>query len=102
LCAPEKTEVIVVDGGSTDNTLDILKRENSLSLRWTSEPDLRIYDALNKGAKKASGKWIHFLGADDRLLRDSENLLNNWMILIRCITRTALIILATAKTSSLC
>ena len=68
LYAPDRTEVVVMDGGSTDNTIDILKKEESLSLKWASEPDHGIYDALNKAIKKASGRWLYFLGADDRLL----------------------------------
>ena len=62
-------EVIVIDGGSTDDTIAILKTfEHTLNLSWTSGPDAGIYDALNKGAQKAKGKWVYFLGADDRLL----------------------------------
>jgi glycosyltransferase involved in cell wall biosynthesis len=37
-------------------------------LKWVSEADKGIYDALNKGVKMAGGKWVYFLGADDRLL----------------------------------
>lgn len=60
-------EILVIDGGSTDNTLSILKNTAG-PLRWISEPDQGIYDALNKGARMAKGKWLYFLGADDRLL----------------------------------
>lgn len=56
-------EHIVVDGGSTDQTLSILNKYSSL--KWVSEPDKGIYDAMNKGVKLASGDWIIFLGADD-------------------------------------
>ncbi|RBL90339.1 glycosyltransferase family 2 protein [Chitinophaga flava] len=62
-------EVVVADGGSSDGTVAILKEYASqYRLIWTSEKDKGIYDALNKGVAMASGKWIHFLGADDRLL----------------------------------
>ncbi|WP_212003528.1 glycosyltransferase family 2 protein [Chitinophaga sp. HK235] len=62
-------EIVVIDGGSTDNTLSILKNyTGSFPLNWVSEPDKGIYDALNKGTRLAKGKWLHFLGADDRLL----------------------------------
>ena len=59
-------ELIIVDGGSTDGTLDILKNKNAQNISWTSEPDKGIYDAMNKGIKKAAGEWIIFLGADDQ------------------------------------
>ena len=56
-------EHIVVDGGSTDGTLDILARYPHI--RVVSEPDHGMYDALNKGLKIASGEIIGFLNADD-------------------------------------
>jgi len=61
-------EIIVIDGGSTDDTVKIAKAFDKLPLTLVSEPDKGIYDALNKGAKIAKGKWLHFLGADDILL----------------------------------
>jgi len=61
-------EHIVVDGGSTDGTLDILKKYPHL--KWTSEKDKGIYDAMNKGIKMADGEWIYFLGSDDYLLKE--------------------------------
>ncbi|WP_345949395.1 glycosyltransferase family 2 protein [Mucilaginibacter sp. PAMB04274] len=61
-------EVIIVDGGSTDDTIAVLQQYNAYINRWVSEPDKGIYDALNKGAGLATGKWLYFLGADDRLL----------------------------------
>jgi glycosyltransferase involved in cell wall biosynthesis len=59
-------ELIIIDGGSTDGTLEILKNQRAENLFWTSEPDEGIYDAMNKGIKKATGEWIIFLGADDK------------------------------------
>lgn len=61
-------EVVIVDGGSTDETITIIKESDITRLKWVSEADKGIYDALNKGVKMASGKWVYFLGADDRLL----------------------------------
>lgn len=60
-------EWIVVDGASTDGTVDILRQNEDVVDYWMSEPDSGIYDAWNKGVSKARGKWIVFLGADDYL-----------------------------------
>jgi glycosyltransferase involved in cell wall biosynthesis len=56
-------EHIVVDGGSNDGTLEILKRYSHL--RLISEPDKGMYDAINKGLKMAQGEYIGLLNADD-------------------------------------
>lgn len=58
-------EYIVVDGGSTDGTLDIVRRHERRIARWISEPDRGIYDAMNKGVQAATGEWIHLLNSDD-------------------------------------
>ncbi len=63
-----------MDGGSTDNTMVIAQEFVYPNLMWNSEPDKGIYDALNKGVKKARGRWIHHLGADDRLLPEFTDL----------------------------
>jgi glycosyltransferase involved in cell wall biosynthesis len=57
-------EHIIVDGGSTDGTLDIVRGYGS-AVRWISEPDGGIYDAMNKGIAMARGRWIHLLNSDD-------------------------------------
>lgn len=64
----DRIEVLVIDGSSTDSTLAVLRKVRLPLLTWISEPDTGIYDALNKGAAQAKGRWLHFLGADDRLL----------------------------------
>jgi glycosyltransferase involved in cell wall biosynthesis len=61
---PEK-ELIVCDGGSTDSTVDILKRNTRSITYWCSEPDNGIYNAWNNALLHVSGDWICFLGADD-------------------------------------
>lgn len=58
-------EWIVVDGGSTDGTLDVLKSYEGRMTRLISEKDNGIYDALNKGIREASGTWIVFLNGGD-------------------------------------
>ena len=70
-------EVVLVDGASTDNTMAIVKASGLPLLNWVSEPDKGIYDAMNKGIGMARGKWIYFLGADDRLLPDFSQLLTH-------------------------
>lgn len=67
-------ESIVVDGGSKDNTLDIVREYERLlpgKLRWISEPDKGIYDAMNKGIKMATGEIIGLLNSDDFYTTDS-------------------------------
>ena len=60
-------EYIVIDGGSTDGTLDILRRYDDALECWQSEPDHGIYDAFNKSCQLVHGEWILFLGAGDLL-----------------------------------
>lgn len=69
-------EIVIVDGGSTDGTIDYIQSLGWSHLRWISEPDKGIYDALNKGAKLAKGIWVHFLGSDDRLLPGFSELMD--------------------------
>ncbi len=58
---------IVVDGGSSDGTVDEI-RANSASIDyWVSEPDEGIYDAWNKGCARIAGEWVLFIGAGDEL-----------------------------------
>jgi len=57
-------EHIVVDGGSIDNTIDLLKSYQNI--KWISEKDEGMYDAINKGIKISSGNIIAYLNADDR------------------------------------
>ncbi len=64
----EHIEYIVIDGNSNDNTLDIIKRYQDKIDIVISEPDQGIYDAFNKGARLASGQYIHYLNADDYFL----------------------------------
>jgi len=58
-------EYIVIDGGSTDSTLDILKENSDFIESWVSEPDQGIYDAMNKGIALARGELIGIINADD-------------------------------------
>ncbi len=58
-------EYIIIDGKSTDGTVDIIKKYEKYISYWVSEPDKGIYDAMNKGIKAAKGDWIHLLNSDD-------------------------------------
>lgn len=82
-------EYIIIDGASKDKTVDIIKKyAASHNILWISEPDKGIYDAMNKGIKKASGDYIYFLNAGDKLhdnhvlQKVSDLTLNNPSIII--------------------
>lgn len=62
-------EMILIDGVSKDQTIELIKSysDQNNKIRWISEPDQGIYDAMNKGLKMAKGNWVYFLGSDDRL-----------------------------------
>lgn len=71
----QSKELIIVDGGSNDGTLDIIKKYSKYIDKWISEPDEGIYDAMNKGIKLAGGKWLNFMNAGD-VFADKEVLHN--------------------------
>jgi glycosyltransferase involved in cell wall biosynthesis len=64
-------ELIIIDGGSTDGTVEILRSNQDKITYWQSEPDNGIYNAWNKALGHASGDWILFLGSDDYLWKKS-------------------------------
>lgn len=63
----DNIEYIIIDGGSADGTVDIIKKYKDKIAYWVSQADHGIYDAMNKGIARASGDFIYFLGADDSL-----------------------------------
>jgi glycosyltransferase involved in cell wall biosynthesis len=75
-------EHIVVDGASTDDTLDIVRRHGKHVARLISEPDHGIYDAMNKGLGLATGEVVGFLNADD-VYADNGVLMRVSAILVR-------------------
>jgi glycosyltransferase involved in cell wall biosynthesis len=75
-------EYIVIDGASTDNSVEVIKKYSSKLNYWVSEPDTGIYNAMNKGIKKAHGEYCLFLNSGDYLissktLQDVFNEINN-------------------------
>ncbi len=58
-------EYIVVDGGSTDNTLELIEKYQPIITSWISEPDEGLYSTMNKGLGMASGEYVMFLNAGD-------------------------------------
>ena len=58
-------EYIVIDGGSTDGSADILREYDKGITYWVSEPDKGIYNAMNKGIEKASGDYLNFMNSGD-------------------------------------
>ncbi|WP_426430857.1 glycosyltransferase family 2 protein [Winogradskyella sp. HB-48] len=66
-------EHVVIDGNSTDNSLDIIKSYTYKNLNWISDSDTGIYNAMNKGIDRANGKYLLFLNSGD-ILENKETL----------------------------
>lgn len=58
-------EYIVIDGGSTDGSVSVIRKYESKISKWVSEPDNGIFDAMNKGIKLATGEWLNMMNAGD-------------------------------------
>lgn len=61
----DNLEYIIIDGGSTDGTVDVIRKYADKIAYWCSESDKGIYDAWNKGVSHATGDYINFIGSDD-------------------------------------
>jgi len=64
-------EYIVVDGASTDSSLEVIQKYSETISVWVSEPDSGIYNAMNKGIALAKGDYVLFINSGDQLLHDS-------------------------------
>lgn len=67
----DNVEWIIVDGGSKDGTVELIRKHEDVIDYWISEADGGIYDAWNKGVLHASGEWLAFLGAGDSYNQDA-------------------------------
>lgn len=67
----DNLEYIIIDGGSTDGTIDIIKKYHDKLSFWISEPDKGIYDAMNKSIDRLSGLWVNFMNAGDHFYSDN-------------------------------
>jgi glycosyltransferase involved in cell wall biosynthesis len=70
-------EHIIIDGQSSDQTVQIIKENKSKISFWISEKDNGIYNAMNKAINYALGKWILFLGSDDELNQSFKDIIPN-------------------------
>ena len=61
----QEKEFLVIDGASTDGTMEVIRQHEGSITQWISEPDLGIYDAMNKGVRLAQGQWIIFMNTGD-------------------------------------
>ncbi|MCK4678322.1 MAG: glycosyltransferase [Bacteroidales bacterium] len=66
----EGIQYIIIDGNSSDGTIELIKKYEEHIDYWSSEPDNGIYDAMNKGIARANGEWIMFLNAGDTFYND--------------------------------
>jgi glycosyltransferase involved in cell wall biosynthesis len=64
-------EYLVIDGGSTDGSYELIKNNNNLLNYWISETDSGIYQAMNKGIRKAKGEYCLFLNSGDQLINSN-------------------------------
>jgi len=67
----QNIEYIIIDGASTDGTVDIIKKYESEISHWISEPDEGIYFAMNKAIKILNGKWVNFMNAGDTFVDEN-------------------------------
>jgi glycosyltransferase involved in cell wall biosynthesis len=72
-------EYIIIDGGSTDGTLDIIKNNLGIIDKWQSQNDFGIYDAMNKGINLCEGQYIGMLNAGDTYTKHGLEIIHNYL-----------------------
>jgi len=72
-------EHIIIDGGSTDQSLNIIKKYNDKIDYWSTKPDKGIYDAFNIGMKLSKGDYIGFLNSDDKYTEKAFSILHKYI-----------------------
>ena len=75
----ENIEYIIIDGGSTDNTLSIIKKYEKYIDHWESEKDKGIYDAFNKGMQRATGEYVCFVNSADILKKNALKIIKSYI-----------------------
>ena len=77
-------EYIIIDGGSTDNSLQIIESYASHISYWVSEPDKGVYNAMNKGIAQAKGEYLHFLNSGD-CYDENLKIVSDWKFFFKAI-----------------
>jgi len=80
----DNIEYIIIDGGSTDKTLNIIKKYNRAIDYWVSEKDFGIYDAMNKACRLSLGSGLIFLNSGDKFVGNVINNQTNFPCLLPC------------------
>ena len=75
----EKFQYIVIDGGSTDNSINIIKKYSKYIDYWTSEKDKGLYDAFNKGLKKCIGEFVGIINSDDVYTKNAFSIIKKYI-----------------------
>ena len=74
----KNVQLIIIDGGSNDETLSIIKKYRKYINYWVSEKDRNLYDAWNKGLKVAKGEIFTILCSDDYYFKNTFSIVNNY------------------------
>lgn len=76
----DNIEYIIIDGGSSDGTLDIIKKYENKINYWVSEKDSGIYEAMNKGIALVTGDWVNFVNSSDTINKDAYGVISDYLV----------------------